>query len=350
MPDAHTNEVPAPSLILRFLDDLTVSPALLSLGLATLVSVLLLLGELWSGRLAWMAAHDAYGLRNVRIAIAIIAMLAYLPTATHYALNGARRTAGALRPLLRLEDANVRALVDELGTRPGDGFRRAGWTGVFVAMLIPLIVDLPRGEFPYRLGQSAEVMWHRASVPFVGWWAARLTYVIGIESRRLSALAEGLRPIDLFDLSPLLPFARQGLTHFLFPIGALSIFVAMSFFEVGLGPAAGFIALLTLPAAASGMLLPVRGVHDVIRAEKQRRLVWCRERLRTLQTDFEGAPDSSATRELAELLTLRSHLEAVREWPFDTSVLVRLAIYLVIPLGSWAGAALVERGVDAFLD
>ncbi len=63
---------------------------------------------------------------------------------------------------------------------------------------------------------------------------------------------------------------------------------------------------------------------------------------------FAG-PDGTATRELADVLTLRSHLEAVREWPFDTSVLVRLAIYLVIPLGSWAGAALVERAVDAFL-
>lgn len=53
--------------------------------------------------------------------------------------------------------------------------------------------------------------------------------------------------------------------------------------------------------------------------------------------------------ELANLLTLRSHLEEVREWPFDTSVIVRFAVYLVIPLGSWAGAALVERLVNAFL-
>jgi hypothetical protein len=296
-----------------------------------------------------MAALDPNGLRNVRIAIALIAMLAYLPTATHYVLRGARHTADALRPLLRLEDADVRALVDEVGARSGAGFRRAGWMGVFVALLIPLIVDLPRGEFPYRLGQNAEVVWHRISLPFVGWWAVRLTYVIGVESRRLSALAEGLRPIGLFDLKPLLPFARQGLTHSLLQIGILSIFLVMSFFEVGFGPAAAFIALLTLPAAANGMLLPVRGVHSRIRVEKHRRLAWCQERLRTLQADSAGGPDASVTRELADVLTLRSHLEAVREWPFDTSVIVRLAIYLVIPLGSWAGAALVERAVDAFL-
>jgi len=39
----------------------------------------------------------------------------------------------------------------------------------------------------------------------------------------------------------------------------------------------------------------------------------------------------------------------VREWPFDVSVAARLAVYLVIPLVSWAGAALVERAVNAFL-
>ena len=55
-------------------------------------------------------------------------------------------------------------------------------------------------------------------------------------------------------------------------------------------------------------------------------------------------------REFADVLTLRSHLRDVREWPFDISVFARLAVYLVIPVGSWAGAALVERLLNAFLD
>ncbi len=349
MAAADASERRAPCLTLRILDALPISPALLSFGLAVVASGVLFLGELWSGRLEWLAAHSADGLRNVRIAVGLIAMVAYVPAATLYVLRGARRTAGGLRPLVRLEDADVRALVDGAGTHSAAGFRGAGWLGVFVALLVPLLADLPRGEFPYTLGLSPEVVWHRVAALLVGWWTGRLVYVIGVESRRLSALAEGLRPIDLFDLKPLLPFARQGLTHALLLIGYVSIFVVMSFFEVGLGLAAGFIALLTLPTAAFGMLLPVRGVHSLIRAEKRRRLAWCQERLRTLQIESPAAPDAPATRELADALTLRSHLEDVREWPFDTSVLVRFAIYLVIPLGSWAGAALVERALDTFL-
>ena len=43
-------------------------------------------------------------------------------------------------------------------------------------------------------------------------------------------------------------------------------------------------------------------------------------------------------------------VEAVHEWPFDAGALRRLAFYLLIPLLSWSGGALVERLIDAWLD
>jgi len=43
--------------------------------------------------------------------------------------------------------------------------------------MIPLLVDLPRGEFPYAPDQALEVLWHRLATPFVGWWCGRLIYV-----------------------------------------------------------------------------------------------------------------------------------------------------------------------------
>ncbi len=53
---------------------------------------------------------------------------------------------------------------------------------------------------------------------------------------------------------------------------------------------------------------------------------------------------------MANLLALRQHLSEIREWPFDASTLRRLALYLLIPLVSWSGGALVERLIDAALD
>lgn len=350
MADARSDLRSMSSPTLRLLDRSPIEPALLSLALALSTSAALLVAEVASGRLEALIETGGDGLRNVRLAVGFIALTAYIPTATYYVLRGARRAADELRPLLRLEEAEVRARVDAIGTQPVKALRRAGWLGVVVALMIPLLVDLPRGEFPYSLNQPLETIWHRVATPILGWWAGRLGYLILLESRRFSELARGLRSIELFELEPLLPFARVGLSNALFLIGFVAIFAVMSFFEVGLGPAAGLISLMSLPAAVVGMALPVQGVHRRIREEKARRLASCRERLRGLDRDGEGERSAIEIRELTDLLTLRAHLEAVREWPFDVSVIMRLAVYLIIPLGSWAGAALVERMVDTFLD
>jgi len=42
-------------------------------------------------------------------------------------------------------------------------------------------------------------------------------------------------------------------------------------------------------------------------------------------------------------------VRGVRDWPISTSSYVRFALYLLIPLASWAAAAVVERLVDALL-
>jgi len=42
-------------------------------------------------------------------------------------------------------------------------------------------------------------------------------------------------------------------------------------------------------------------------------------------------------------------IENQRNWPFENSILVRFALYLLIPLGSWLGGAFVERGLDLIL-
>jgi hypothetical protein len=52
---------------------------------------------------------------------------------------------------------------------------------------------------------------------------------------------------------------------------------------------------------------------------------------------------------LPGLLAWESRVESVPEWPIDAAALRRIALYLLIPLGSWVGGALVERLVDALL-
>ena len=49
------------------------------------------------------------------------------------------------------------------------------------------------------------------------------------------------------------------------------------------------------------------------------------------------------------MLTYRHEVESTSEWPFDTSVMGRLGIYLVIPPLTWVGAALIEMLLDTVL-
>jgi hypothetical protein len=47
--------------------------------------------------------------------------------------------------------------------------------------------------------------------------------------------------------------------------------------------------------------------------------------------------------EIQGLLALETRIENVPEWPFDMNSFSRVILYLLLGLGSWVGAALVER-------
>jgi hypothetical protein len=53
---------------------------------------------------------------------------------------------------------------------------------------------------------------------------------------------------------------------------------------------------------------------------------------------------------LTDLVTYKTQVESTREWSFDSSTLLRFGLYLLIPVGSMVGGALVERIVDLALD
>jgi hypothetical protein len=42
-------------------------------------------------------------------------------------------------------------------------------------------------------------------------------------------------------------------------------------------------------------------------------------------------------------------ISQVSTWPFDLGNIARLALYLIIPPLTWAGAALIENVVDSLL-
>jgi hypothetical protein len=105
-------------------------------------------------------------------------------------------------------------------------------------------------------------------------------------------------------------------------------------------------------SATAALLLPVRGVHLRIRTAKLDEL----DRVnRAIHGDAEALHRSALSKRetipsLADLVAYRSLVDAAREWPFDASTFRRFGLYLMIPLGSWMGGALVERLIDGLLE
>jgi hypothetical protein len=339
----------------RLCDERAVAPVWVGLAVAGGLSALFVAGELTLGRhrLLDELPRGAADLRDVRIAFVNFLLAGYAAAALPSVVRGARRRVAALRGLFAPADERARALADGVGVYPPAQLRAAGLLGVALGLLTPFLAE--GSEFAYRPGAwSYEVAWHRLLAPWIGWWSGRFLFAVLAESQRLSLLAARLPDIDLFDLRPLVCFARQGLSNALLNVGFVSI-LALYLFESGFGVMFALLGVMNLGVSAAGLLLPVRGAHLRIRAAKVAELDWCRERLRDARQGL-AAPGAARPRgeapdaRLADLLAYRAFLDEVREWPFDASTLTRFGLYLLIPLGSWAGGALVERVIDALLE
>jgi hypothetical protein len=179
---------------------------------------------------------------------------------------------------------------------------------------------------------------------------ARAGYMTTLGARERTEERFGIAPgeIDLLDMRRHLVEGRIGLRL------ALVWIVGISISSLMISNSNRF--LLTVPLmvfafgiAAVALVLPVRRLHLRIRDAKRHEMQAVRTRLAATR-DAVMRGDPGANGRLADLLAYADHLNDVREWPFDNRTLSRFVLYLLIPLGSWLGGALVERLVGRILD
>jgi uncharacterized membrane protein YccF (DUF307 family) len=284
----------------------------------------------------------------VRSAVVHCLLAAYLPTAYIYLLRGYRGTLDQLRGDLDCSDAEVAELRARIGRYYTVGRGLAGLAGIGIVIWITRATTPPL-EDPWAWSALAqEVRWHRVLSLWNGPWIGIFILAAIAEGRRLTGLAARVSRVDLLDLQPLLPFTRQALLNALLLAGLAGI----ALLTVGVVQS-GFWVLVagiwTLGAVAIGInlaaaLLPV---HRLIRDAKQTQLDWCRHALIRERTKLqEGGAERSR---IDEIVAYRDVVQGVSAWPFDSSTAVRILLYLLIPLGSWAGGAIVERFVDSLL-
>ncbi len=264
--------------------------------------------------------------------------------------SGGRSVLDPLRPALRCSDAEYANLVRECNY-PSPNFRRAaGLVGVLFGLAV--MVD---GNISYLLRRAtwdSHFGWIALNVSFVCWMLGVGTFWSVRQSRILMRVQRDFVEIDLMDLSSLTLFARESLRAIVLWLIAGSL-GALAMVFGGLVAASLLVVLATTLVGTIAIFSPVRGLHHRIREAKWRELELVnekvrRERGRILESD--GPDAEAASGKLPGLLAYKQFVESVREWPIDSSTLLRFALYLGLPIGSWLGGALVERLLDLVLD
>ncbi len=283
---------------------------------------------------------------ELRVAVTQILITAYSATAYTYLLISARRTTHELSAAIE-NLADRRAIVERAG-------RHSKWVLPIIGAASYLIIGAavtnattPEPANPWHWQDwSYEVCWHRATTVLFVWWIGCFTYVIVVESARLSRMSDSIEALDLLDMRPYQPLIRQGLTNALLVIGMVSVMsllgVEARYWPALVGFWIGFTVLAWI-----GLMLPLRGIRKKFEVAKKQELDWCRQRLKASRDALRaGCGDGQS---IADTLAYQKMIEYRRNWPFDSSTLVRFTLYLLIPMGSWLGGAFVERGLDLIL-
>ena len=315
---------------------LRLHPVLLGLGISGALVFGLLMQEVLTGRLMVILGPESppLGLDNLRIAVVHCLMTGYLPAAVLSLLRGMRRTINELEgDLVSTEDISVAGFVPHIERR---SLVVAGLLGVLVTMFTPYLTT-PVPPWDPSLW-SPEVWWHRVLGLIMGWWLGWLVQVVRSTSAHVSQFASRVRTVDLLDLSPWSPFVRQGLLTALVIMGLASIQLLMlvdkTEWKVVVFGVGAYLGLALL-----GLWLPARGVHRRIREVKEQELEWTRKRIWHSKTLLQ---DASAQGQMADLIAYHQLIEDADEWPFRTSTLVQMALFLLIPAASWGGGLLIE--------
>lgn len=153
-------------------------------------------------------------------------------------------------------------------------------------------------------------------------------------------------PIDLLSHRAYTPFARVAVSSTLAIIGAQAAFPIMwiDADASALATIPGLIATTVAMAFLFG--LPLWPIHRAIAKAKREELQRLDALINATAAALPAQHDGIRIAQLNPLLAYRREIEAVREWPFDTNVAGRLALYLVIPPLTWVGAALIEMLVE----
>jgi len=323
---------------LRIFNALPGNPAAIGIGLASIL-LLLFIG----GRILTDAAGSSTP-ADFRLTLIHISLTAYAASAYAYLLSATAKTFRDLTPIVEQSPLG-QSILQRVGKHL--------WWGLLLAGLFGILIDVYAtntttvGSDPWDWTQNNyDSFWMRVLGVFMSWWMSCFFYVMVVESYRLSKLSDSISTLDILDMSPYKPLVRQGLTNALLVVGMASV-LALFLLEPGFVVLMAQLLTLFTTFAWAGLMLPLRGIRKKISEAKEAELQWCQQALIKARAQLKN--NDCEQQSIVEISAYRTVIEDVRNWPFDHPTLVRFALYLLIPIGSMFGGAIVERGLDLLL-
>lgn len=306
------------------------------------LSVYLIYGHLVGGRPFWDDTALWFELLHGL-------MIAYALTVTAYWFRGTVRDLQALRPALGCSETEFTAEVREVTYFE----RRPLVVVTLIGAAIGIGITFSPGSWISGRPALGDPMmtWVILKTAFLFSLIAHAVYVSIALTARLSRTGERRARVDLLDVTPLMPFARNGLRGALLLLGWI-VLASLSL----LAPWSGDIAIgglcVVVGLAVASLLGPVVGVHRRIHEAKQIEL----ERIRvaigkesSLRVGSRGEwqpPDAH----LSNLIVYKGLIESVNTWLFDLPALLKFSLIILVGVGSWLGQAFVERLLGVFID
>lgn len=318
------------------------SPVWFAVGVA-----LLFLPPYWV--LAHLGSYPSRTANEIEVDVFLVRMLSvvipYMALTLFWGIARTQQELRALRPVLGLSQDELEGLARSLASCTWR--RLAAFLGV--AALLTLFFQQRNSGRLTQILESPSVADFWLLVCGTTAWTVTLI-AVWFALRNANAfrrLASDVERLDPFDIDPIRPFGRFGLRIALYMMGGVAIFEACGVFlePSVLGGPRILIASTAVVFAAIIFLLPTWGIHQQQRRRKA-------DLLQQVQGKLAACPEpkDGVLRPLLDLLDYRDRIRRINEWPFETSEVLRLALYMVLPVASWVAAALVQHLLDRLLE
>ena len=276
----------------------------------------------------------------LRASLMLMVLLGYLPFAHWYLRQWTRQHLGDLTQSFNLEDQ--RRVPRESLLIPIGIFGWWAFVGLF------LVIPEPDYQIFQPWNWALDYALLVLAISLSGWWMGRFSFELIWSALQLNNMAMRLPILNLLDAESNRSFTQHGVQSALLVVIMMSITAPIAVQPEGGVVGAAVNSVLMLFLALTALILPMRGIHQRIQTQKREELATIRQHIQR-ERDKLLAASGGVDDRLVALLAMETRIERVEEWPFGVGSLYRVGFYLLLGLGSWVGAALVERMLESAL-